>query len=101
MEFHPVSRVHRAFASSDLCFFLMSVKKSPMQTLLLFPRTYLAASSPPSILDGVAGPEIAVLPLHLGDLGVGESQFDQSSSSSSMIKMPQACTGSMFSAWLN
>ena len=33
--------------------------------------------------DGVAGSESVVLPLHLGDFGVGESQFDQSSSKSS------------------
>ncbi len=36
------------------------------------------------VVDGVAGPEIVVLPLHHGDLEVGESQFDQSSSRSSI-----------------
>jgi hypothetical protein len=44
--------------------------------------TYVTFSSTVPF-DGVAGSDRVVLPLHLGDLGVGESQLDQSSSRSS------------------
>jgi hypothetical protein len=43
--------------------------------------TFLSSRLP---CDGVNGSERVVLLLHLGDFGVGESQFDQSSSKSLM-----------------
>jgi len=47
-------------------------------------ESYLTFRSSRLPCDGVNGSERVVLLLHLGDFGVGESQFDQSSSKSLM-----------------